>query len=290
MDLEKAFAVSFEAQRPRLEAVAYRMLGSFGEASDAVQEAWINASRADRTGVTNLGGWLTTVVSRVCLDLLRARTARRETSVGTALPDFVLAYDDPGAERALEQVDELGLALLVVLDTLEPAERLAFVLHDLFSIPFDDLASVLERSPGAARQLASRARRRIRREVPKPDPDAHAKRRAVEAFLDAARAGDFEGLLAVLDPDVVLRADGGAGALAVLRSAQRVAAQATTFAKAAASATPVRVNGAPAIVTWLPDGRPMSIMAFTVSGGRIVAIDALTDPARLGKLLGRRGG
>ena len=270
---------------PHLRAVAYRMLGSLSEADDAVQEAWLRLSRSDTGGVENLGGWLTTVVARVCLDMLRSRKLRREESLGPHLPEPILSREDgvdPEHEALL--ADSVGLALLVVLETLPPAERLAFVLHDMFAVPFDEIAPIVGRSPIAARQLASRAHRRVQGAAVVPDADLSRQREVADAFLSAAREGDFDALLAVLDPDVVLRADIGAGRAGVPRvihGAQTVARQALAFARLAGLARPVLVNGAPGIVASLPDGRPISVMGFTVAQGKIVEIDILADPARL---------
>jgi RNA polymerase sigma factor (sigma-70 family) len=272
-----------EAERPHLRAVAYRMLGSLAEAEDAVQEAWLKLSRSDVTGVQNLGGWLTTVVGRVCLDVLRARASRREDSLEDRLPDPVVTGPeghDPEAQALL--ADSVGLALMVVLDSLAPAERLAFVLHDSFAVPFEDVAQVLGRSTAATKQLAHRARRRVQDAAPPPDPDPSRRRRVVEAFLAASREGDFDGLLTVLAPDVTLSADRGAalGGLSRLRGAAAVAGQALTFARFAYSSEPVLVNGVPGVVS-VADGRPVSLMSFTISDGVIVAIDILADPDRL---------
>ena len=273
-----SLAERFEEQRPQLRAVAYRMMGSLGEAEDAVQEAWLRLSRADVSEVRNLGGWLTTVVGRICLDMLRSRTARREEP----MPDPVLS--GPGGvepeQRALV-ADEVGIALMVVLSTLAPAERLAFVLHDLFAVPFDEIAELLGRSPAATRQLASRARRRVEGAAPAPDTDAARRAEAVDAFLAAARNGDFEALLTVLDPEVVVRADGGALRPSVLRrGATNVASGAATFAPLMDAGLRVLVNGQPGVL-GLSGGEVVSVVAFTVRGGRIAAIHILTDPERL---------
>jgi RNA polymerase sigma factor (sigma-70 family) len=287
MDQGEWLAERFEANRTNLRAVAYRMLGSLSEADDAVQESWLHLSRSDVRGVENLGGWLTTVVARVCLDMLRSRTARREEPLGTHLPDPVVTREDgtdPGHEALL--ADSVGLALLVVLDTLAPAERLAFVLHDMFAVPFDEIAPIVGRSPAAARQLASRARRRVRGAASVPDADLARQRAVVDAFLAAARGGDFDALLAVLDPDVVLRADRGAvppGASRQVRGAPAAAEQALTFAGLARFAQPALVNGAAGIVA-VRGGRLISVLGFTVTGGRIVEIDILADPERLDQL------
>jgi RNA polymerase sigma-70 factor (ECF subfamily) len=284
-------AQEFERHRPRLRAVAYRMLGSFTEADDAVQEAWLRLSRSDASVVSNLGGWLTTVVSRVALDALRVRRARREEYAGSLLPEPVVEVageSDPEQEALL--ADSVGLALLVVLDTLTPAERLAFVLHDMFGVPFEEIAPIVDRSPAAARQLASRARRKVRGAAPAPDPDLGRQREIVDAFLAAARAGEFEALLEVLDPDVVFRVDvGGAGPAArpPLVGAQAVARQILSRGAAfAPHARPAIVNGAAGAVV-MRDGRPFAVVGFTVSGGRIVSIDVVADRAKLSRSSGR---
>ncbi|MFD7678095.1 RNA polymerase sigma factor SigJ [Streptomyces sp. NPDC060187] len=282
----------FEEQRGHLRAVAYRMLGSLSEADDAVQEAWLRLGRTDPDEIRNLGGWLTTVVGRICLDMLRSRTARREDPLehaGTFVPDPVigsLERIDPEQEVLL--ADSVGLALLVVLEALEPAERLAFVLHDLFAVPFDDIAPIVGRSAAATRQLASRARRRVKADAPEPERDVTRQKKVLDAFLAASRAGDFEALLAVLDPDVVLRADsgphvGGAAAFKLVRGAAAVARQALTFSRFAASSQPVLVNGEAGVVARV-DGRPLSVMGITVVDGRIVALHILADPERLARL------
>jgi RNA polymerase sigma-70 factor (ECF subfamily) len=285
MEEDPWLAERFEQERPHLRAVAYRMLGSPSEAEDAVQDAWLRVSRAGAEGVENLGGWLTTIVARVCLNLLRARNTRREESLGVHVPDPVVSAD--GTHRPDDEVvlaDSVGLALLVVLDTLTPAERLAFVLHDMFGLPFEEIAPMVDRSPAAARQLASRARRRVRgAEVPAPDADLTRQRVVVDAFFAAARGGDFEGLVAVLHPEVVLRADGGVTRPAfttVVRGAEAVAQRAIMFAAPAAELHTVLVNGAAGVVVTV-SGRPVSVMGFTVTEGRIVAIDALVDPERV---------
>jgi len=268
------------------------MLGSMGEVDDAVQEAWLRLNRTDARRIENLGGWLTTVIARVCLDMLRSRKSRREESLedhNERMPDFVLSREDridPEQETLI--ADSVGLALLVVLETLSPQERLAFVLHDMFAVPFDEIAAIVGCSPVAARQLASRARRRVRGGAPAHDVDLIQQRRVVNAFLAAVRAGDFEGLMAVLDPDVVRRSDHIPGELNEIRGARTVAEQAIMFSRLAASAQPVLVNGAAGIISWLPDGQPFSVMGFTiqrqVDGNRIVAIDVFRDPARLSRL------
>jgi RNA polymerase sigma-70 factor (ECF subfamily) len=277
----------FEANRTHLRGVAYRMLGSLPEADDAVQEAWIRLSRTDTSDVENLQAWLTTVVGRVCLNILRSRTTRRESSLENHLPDPVVSPED-GVDPEQEALlgDSVGLAMLVVLEALAPAERVAFVLHDVFAVPFEDIAPIVGRTPTATRQLASRARRRVQG-APEPDVDLDGQWAVVDAFLAAAREGDFERLVAVLDPDVVLRADGGPDRpqlASLLRGAREVAEQAMTFRRFAATATRVLVNGIPGGVAWSPDGRPFAVLALTVQRGRIVAIDVLADPDRLGRL------
>jgi RNA polymerase sigma-70 factor (ECF subfamily) len=271
----------FEEHRGHLRAVAYKMLGSLSEADDAVQESWLRLSRADTSEVENLRAWLTTVVARVSLNVLRSRRTRREEPLDVHVPDPVVSRDDgtqPEHEALL--ADSVGLALLVVLDTLAPAERLAFVLHDMFGVPFDEIGGMVDRSPAAARQLASRARRRVQGAAPVPDADLAAQRRVVDAFFAAARDGDFDALVAVLHPDVVSRGDGGPGASAVVRGARQVAARALTFARLAPFVRPALVNGAAGAVV-APRGEPFSVLGFTVAGGRIVEIDAITDPERL---------
>lgn len=271
----------FEEHRAHLRAVAYRMLGSLSEAEDAVQEAWLRLSRADTSDVENMGGWLTTVVARVCLNMLRSRTTRREDPLEAHLPDPVVSLEhraDPQEQALL--ADSVGLALLVVLDTLSPAERLAFVLHDMFAVPFDEIAPIVGRSATATRQLASRARRRVQGEARVPDADMARQRAVVDAFFAAARDGDFEALVSVLDPDVVLRSDRGVEGSVVLRGAAAVAGQALMFAGPSRTAWPAVVNGAAGVVVTV-DGRPVSVMSFTVNDGRVVAIDALGDPERL---------
>src|SRR6266498_4034484 len=284
-------AERFEANRTHLRAVAYNMLGSLSEADDAVQEAWLRLSRSDPSGVENLGGWLTTVVGRVCMNMLHSRASRREEPLGVHVPDPVVSREDgldPEHEALL--ADSVGLALLVVLETLAPAERLAFVLHDMFDVPFDEIAPIVGRSPDAARQLASRARRRIKGAAPVPDADLSRQQEVATAFLAATRAGDFDALVAVLDPDVVLRADRGAlpaGASRVVRGAEAVAGQAVAFSRSRRLlplVRPVLVNGAPGFVSRTPDGRPLSVVGITVAGGRIVEIDILADPKRLRRL------
>ncbi|MFI8967093.1 RNA polymerase sigma factor SigJ [Streptomyces sp. NPDC053493] len=280
-------AQRFHADRGHLRAVAYRMLGSLSEAEDAVQEAWFKLNRSDVGAVENLSAWLTTVVGRICLDMLRSRASRREDPLEYYVPDPVVREEgaaDPEKEALL--ADSVGLALLVVLETLSPAERLAFVLHDMFAVSFDEIAPVVDRTPAATRQLASRARRRVQGAAPAPAPDAVRRREVVDAFLAASQDGDFEGLLTVLDPDVVLRVDGGtlgAAASKLVRGAEAVTAQALTFAKYRHAARPVTVNGAPGLVS-LVDGTPVGLMAFTVVGDRIVEIDIIAGPDRLAAL------
>jgi RNA polymerase sigma factor (sigma-70 family) len=283
MDERDWLAERFEAHRTHLRAVAYRMLGSVSEADDAVQEAWLRLSRADTSAVDNLGGWLTTVVARVCLNMLQSRRSRREEPIGAQVPDPVASRRDGiGPEDEALLAEGVGLALLVVLDTLTPAERLAFVLHDLFDVPFEEVAAIVGRSPAAARQLASRARRRVRGSAP-PDADLTRQRAVVDAFLAASRGGDFGALLAVLDPDVVLRADPAAARMGVAREVRGAAAVAETFAGRARAARPALVDGVPAAV-WAPGGRPRVVLGFTIAGGRIVGIDLLADPERLRQL------
>ena len=277
-------AEEFEQHRGHLRAVAYRMLGSVTEADDAVQEAWLRLDRSDPGGTDDLRGWLTVVVGRICLDALRRRKSRNEQLAGSWLPEpIVRMANDAGPERDTVMADSVGLALLVVLESLTPAERLSFVLHDVFGVPFDEIAPMVERSPAAARQLASRARRRVRAEAPEPDADLAVQRRAVDAFLAAARDGDFEGLLRVLDPDVVLRIDGGPNAprpfaRPPLVGAEAVARGAMAF-RAAAQTEPATVNGAAGLIVRFP-ARTL-VGAFTVANGRIVEINIIADPAKL---------
>lgn len=287
MNGEIFLAERFEAERPQLRSVAYRMLGSLAESEDAVQEAWLKLNRSDVSEVKNLGAWLTTVVGRVCLDMLRSRTSRREDPLPeqegrVRLPDPVVsgfATIDP--EQEILVADSVGIALMVVLETLSPAERLAFVLHDMFDVPFDEIAPILGRTSASTRQLASRARRRVQGAAPAADADVARKREVVDAFLSASRGGDFEALLAVLDPEVVARSDGGVLVPSVLRlGAADVASQAITFARFAANARLVLVNGSPGVVSFA-EGRPLSVMSFTIREGRIAGLDVLTDPARL---------
>jgi RNA polymerase sigma factor (sigma-70 family) len=277
----------FEEHRTRLRAVAYRMLGSVHEADDAVQEAWLRLSRTDTSGVENLAGWLTTVVARVCLNMLRSRESRHEVALDVHVPDPIISPEsgvDPEHEALL--ADSVGLALLVVLESLTPAERLAFVLHDMFAVPFEEIAPMIERSPASARQLASRARRRVQGQAPAPDPDLARQREVVDAFLAASRKGDFDALVAVLHPDVVLRADGGTARArynVVLHGARAVAEQAVLAKRLAPFVRPVVVNGTAGIVA-VAAGRALAVMGFTVAHGKIVAIDVLNDPERLADL------
>ncbi|WBC08057.1 RNA polymerase sigma factor SigJ [Micromonospora sp. WMMA1947] len=279
-------AERFEEERPRLRAVAYRLLGSLTDAEDAVQETWLRLSRTDATTVDNLDAWLTTVVARVSLNTLRSRAARREDPLDVRLPDPVVDTGAGDPAHAAVLADSVGLALLVVLDTLAPAERLAFVLHDMFGVPFDEIGPLVDRSPAAARQLASRARRRVRGQAPVPDPDLARQRAVVDAFLAAARDGDLDALIAVLHPDAVLRSDAGTARsrhTVVFSGATTVAAQATTFGRLFPYARPVLVNGAAGVLVSAGD-RALSVMAFTVTGGRIAAVDVIADPRRLAAL------
>jgi RNA polymerase sigma-70 factor (ECF subfamily) len=285
MDENEWLADRFEDHRAHLRAVAYRMLGSLTEADDAVQDTWLRLSRSGAGGVENLGGWLTTIVARVCLNMLRSRTTRREEALGVHLPDPVIS--PPGVLQPDEEAvlaDSVGLALLVVLDTLSPAERLAFVLHDMFQLPFEEIAPMVGRSPTAARQLASRARRRVKgADLPAPDPDLARQRDVVDAFFLAARGGDLGALVALLDPDVVLRADFGArrpAASRVVRGAAAVARQAVLGALPGADLHPALVNGAAGAVVTV-GGRPFAVLGFTVAEGRILEIDAIADPERV---------
>jgi RNA polymerase sigma factor (sigma-70 family) len=289
MDENELLAERFEEHRTHLRAVAYRMLGSVSEADDAVQEAWLRLSRSDASAIENLRGWLTTVVARVSLNVLRTRRSRREEAfdVDVHVPEPIVSRADgvdPEHEALL--ADSVGLALLVVLETLDPAERLAFVLHDMFAVPFDEIAPMVGRTPAAARQLASRARRRVQGEATVPDADLARQREVVDAFFAAARDGDFDALVAVLDPDVVLRSDGGTlrpRSTAVVHGAEQVAKRAFMFAGLSPYVRPALVNGVAGVVV-APRGEPFAVMGFTVVGGRIVAIDALGDPERLREL------
>ncbi|HEX3318096.1 MAG TPA: sigma-70 family RNA polymerase sigma factor [Solirubrobacteraceae bacterium] len=284
MDEHDWLADRFEDHRMRLRSVAYRMLGSLAEADDAVQEAWLRLSRSDSDEIENLGGWLTTVVARISLNMLRSRRLRREEPLGPHLPEPIVdpaGGSDPEHEALL--ADSVGLALLVVLETLSPAERLAFVLHDLFGVPFDQIAPIIDRTPEAARQLASRGRRRVRGERAVPDVDLDRQREVVDAFMAAAREGDFDALLAVLDPEVVLRVDLGPVGSREIRGAEAVAGQARFFSRLGLDVRPALVNGVPGAVSRR-DGELFSVGGFTVRGGRIAAIDILGDPERLSEL------
>ena len=288
MDGNQWLADRFEEHRTHLRAVAYRMLGSLAEADDAVQDAWLRISRADASQVENLGGWLTTIVARVCLNMLRSRNTRREQPLGVHLPDPVISTEgtlQPDEEALL--AESVGLALLVVLDTLSPAERLAFVLHDMFELPFEEIAPMVGRTPAAARQLASRARRRVKgAELPAPDPDLARQRDVVDAFFLAARGGDLDALVALLDPEVVLRSDFGArrpAASRVVHGAAAVASQALMAALPTAQLHPALVNGAAGMVITVR-GRPFAVMGFTVVDGRIVEIGAIADPERVRRI------
>ena len=285
MDERDWLAEQFEQHRSHLRAVAYRMLGSLSEADDAVQEAWLRLSRANTSEVENLGGWLTTVVARVSLNMLRSRKVRGEQPLGVHMPDPIVdRADGMNPEHEALLADSVGLALLVVLDTLSPPERLAFVLHDIFALPFDEIAPIVDRSPEAARQLASRARRRIQSENTVPDADLNAQRAVVDAFLTAARDGDFDSLLELLDPDVVSRADfGREGGSIEVRGARAVAGRALFYARMGLVMRPALVNGAAGGVA-IRDGEPFAVGAVTVSGGRIVALDFFADPERLREL------
>ena len=287
MDEREFLAQQFEEHRTRLRAVAYRMLGSLSEADDAVQETWLRLNRIDSDEVENLGGWLTTVVARVSLNMLRSRRSRPEEPLDARMPEPIVdRADGTDPEHEALLADSVGLALLVVLETLNPPERLAFVLHDMFAVPFDEIAPIVDRSPEAARQLASRARRRVQGEKAIPDADLDTQREVVHAFLAAARDGDFEGLLEVLDPDVVLRADRGAvaiGSARVVRGAANVARGALAFSRLDIAVRPALVNGAVGTVT-LRDGRPFTIAGFTIRNRRIVEMDIIADPERLNRL------
>jgi RNA polymerase sigma-70 factor (ECF subfamily) len=286
VDDDEWLAERFEAQRTHLRAVAYRMLGSVSEADDAVQEAWLRLHRSDPAAIDNLGGWLTTVVGRVCLNMLRSRRSRREEPLEFHVPDPIVTAEgrsDPEHEAVL--ADSVGLALFVVLEMLAPAERLAFVLHDMFGVSFDEIAPIVDRTPAAARQLASRARRRVQGTTAVPDTDLARRRVVVEAFFAAARGGHFEALVALLDPDIVTRSDGGLGspASAVVRGAAAVAGRAISYALPHAELRPVLVNGATGVVVFV-EGAPVTVMGFTIAGGVVVAIDILTDPVRVAGL------
>jgi RNA polymerase sigma factor (sigma-70 family) len=285
VDGQERLAERFEEHRPRLRAVAYRMLGSLSEAEDAVQDTWVRLSRTDVGEIENLGGWLTTVVARVSLNTLRSRRSRREEPLDVHVPDPIVdPADGTDPEHAALLADSVGLALLVVLESLTPPERLAFVLHDMFGMRFDEIAAIVERSPEAARQLASRARRRVRGSAPVPDADLGAQWKVVEAFMAAARDGDFDALVAVLDPDVVLRADGGlTGVSDEVHGAETVARQALMWSRVDLALRPALINGAAGLVSTR-DGQPFSIGAFTIKDGKIAEIDILADRERLAEL------
>ena len=277
---DEALAEAFEEQRGRLVAVAYRMLGSRADAEDAVQEAWLRLARHDAAAIDNLGGWLTTVVGRVCIDVLRSRNARSEASYDERLPELVVTEDVGGApEDEALLAESVGLALLVVLDTLRPAERLAFVLHDMFAVPFEEIGQIIGRSTDAAKMLASRARRKVQ-DTPRPTDERQHQRAVVDAFLAAARSGDFEGLLRVLDPDVTWRSYTARGVV-IRMGAAEVADRAQRGARATVTARPVLVNGEPGVVVWDRNGKPVSVMACTVIDDRIVEILSVQDPKRL---------
>jgi len=288
MSDRESLARRFEAERPQLRRLAYRMLGSLDEADDAVQEAWLKLSRTDESQVDNLGAWLTTVVSHVCLDMLRARRSRREEFVGSWMPEPIVAIDGaPTPEEEALIADGVGLALYVVLETLAPAERLAFVLHDTFALQFEEIARILGRSVEAARQLASRARRRVQGSAAVPDVELAAQQRVVEAFLAAAREGDFDALLAMLDPEVTLRVDAGPGsplAREPLVGAEAVLSEAMRWRALTPYSRPAVVNGVAGAVVGRPDGTVFTVVALTVANGRINAIDFLVDPAKLARL------
>ena len=281
-------AARFEEERPQLRRIAYRMLGTVDEADDAVQEVWIKLSRTDESEIENLGAWLTTVVSRVCLDMLRARRSRREEFVGSWMPEPIVAIDGaPTPEEEALIADGVGLALYIVLETLAPAERLAFVLHDMFALSFDEIARILGRSTEASRQLASRARRRVQGATPVPDVELAAQQKVVEAFLAAAREGDFDALVEMLDPDVTLRVDAGPGsplAHEPIIGVEAVLAEAQRWRALAPYSRPAVVNGVAGAVIGRPDGTVFTVVALTVANGRINAIDFLVDPAKLARL------
>jgi RNA polymerase sigma-70 factor (ECF subfamily) len=281
MEDNKFLAGRFEASRAHLRAVAYRMLGSRSEADDAVQEAWLRLSRADTSEVQNLGGWLTTVVARICLDMLRSRKSRREDPLGPHVPEP--AVDPEALESEAQLADSVGAALLVVLETLTPAERLAFVLHDMFAVPFEEIAPIVDRTPAAARQLASRARRRVQGASPMPDGDLPRRRKVVEAFLAASRDGDFEALLTVLDPEVVFRADAVATKMGGPAEVRSAAAVANLFKGRAKAARAALVDGVPGIAVIF-GGHVRIVLNLTMTGERITGIEAMADPATLGEL------
>jgi RNA polymerase sigma factor (sigma-70 family) len=275
-------AKRFEENRSHLCRVAYRMLGSLDDAEDAVQEAWLRLSRTEDSGIENIGGWLTTVVGRICLDILRARRLKREYPLGQNIPDFLVSREE-SPEDEVVTADSVGLALLVVLDTLTPAERLAFVLHDMFALPFEEIAPIIGRSPTAARQLASRARRRVQ-DAALPDTDLARQRRVVDAFVTAAHGGDFDALIAVLDPEVVLRSDRDPASRGI-RGSAAVAQQALAFSRLVQRTESVLVNGAPGIVSWLPSGKPMAVLGFVVAHHRIAEIYVISGPQRVEQVL-----
>ena len=287
---ENFLAERFQEHRPRLRAVAYRMLGSLSESDDALQEAWLRASGADTDQVRNFQAWLTTIVGRVCLNILRSRQQRKEDSLEIHIPDAVVcAEDDTNPETVALTADSVGLAMMIVLDTRAPAERFAFVLHDMFAVPFEDIAEDLEKTPAAVRQLASRARRRVEGRAPVPDPDLAVQRTAVDAFFAAARDGDFEALVAVLHPDVVLRADGGvlrAGQSVTLSGARTVASQAQLARTMAPYIQRVLINGTPGAFV-VKDGKPISLMSFDVVAGKVMSIQVILDPERLDEVARR---
>lgn len=284
MQDEEFWTEQLAQHRPRLLAVAYRMLGSFSEAEDAVQETWLRISRASGDDVENVGGWLTTVVSRQCLNMLRARASRREDALEVRVPDPIVESGDgvDPAEQAAA-ADSVSVALLVVLESLDPAERLAFVLHDMFALPFDEIAPMVDRTPVAARQLASRARRRVRGATPAGPPDRRRQREIVDAWMAAARGGDLAGLVALLHPDAVLRVDTGGAGSTIVRGAAAIAGQAALHRRPGIESRFAVVNGGPGIVATLA-GRPTAVLAFTVADGLIVEVDILTDPERLAAL------
>ncbi|HJP80144.1 MAG TPA: sigma-70 family RNA polymerase sigma factor [Pseudonocardiaceae bacterium] len=285
MDERDALAARFEEHRSRLRGVAYRMLGSLAEADDAVQETWLRFSGADSSQVDNLGAWLTTIVGRVSLNMLRSRNQRREDPIGAHVPDFILASPDADPEQDAVLADSISIALLIVLETLNPTERLAFVLHDLFAMPFEEIGPIVGRNPAAARQLASRARRRVQgASSHTPDAGLAEQRRVVEAFTAAARGGDLTALIEVLDPDVVVRTDWGPGKPGtILRGRDAVAQGAMEFSRLGAHNVDAIINGAPAAVAML-DGKPISIAVFNVAGGKIAGLDILADPERIAAL------
>lgn len=278
-------AQRFEENRPHLRGVAYRMLGSLPDADDAVQEAWLRLSRTEDNGIENLAGWLTTVLARICLDMLRSRRLKREEPLELNIPDFLVSREE-GIEDQVMMADSVGLALLVVLETLTPGERLAFVLHDMFALPFEEIAPIIGRSSTAARQLASRARRRVQGAA-MPDGDLARQRKVVDAFVAAARGGDFDALVAILDSDVVLRADRDPASRGI-RGSMAVAQQAVGFSRLVQRTESVTVNGAPGLVSWLPNGKPMAVLGFVVAHDRIAEIYVISNPERVEQLLNYR--